>query len=422
MAISWHTSEEKHDFTVVHKNTGSRTWSKPVIANWQRIAVRTIDPHLVWTANLTGLMPGKTFDYRIFRDGKKVFEATAKARKSASQPFTFAAFGDVAQNTLEQRNIAYQISLANPDFVFTAGDIVYSRGRISEYREKFFPIYNADMADPVVGAPLGRSTLFIAAPGNHDTATSDLALYPDAQAYFYYWNQPLNGPAIQSVKLAPVIKGDEADINAFKNSASNKFPRMAAFSFEYGNSHWLVLDSNDYVEFSNPALREWIRNDLASAKATWKFVGFHHPGFNSSKAHFKEQKMRQLSGIFEQTHVDVVFAGHVHNYQRSFPMTFIPESSSKYKGECCGYWTLDKQFGQNGNTTPKGVIYIVTGAGGAKLYDPEHEAHPERWQQFTDKFHSSVNSFSLVDISGSRFTLRQIDKDGKELDRFVITK
>ena len=84
MAISWHTSDEKHDFTVVHKNTGSRTWSKPVVANWQRIAVRTIDPHLVWTANLTGLMPGKTFDYRIFRDGKKVFEATAKARKSAS--------------------------------------------------------------------------------------------------------------------------------------------------------------------------------------------------------------------------------------------------------------------------------------------------------------------------------------------------
>ena len=67
-------------------------------------------------------------------------------------------------------------------------------------------------------------------------------------------------------------------------------------------------------------------------------------------------------------------------------------------------------------------FYIVTGAGGAKLYDPEHEKHPESWQQFTDKFVSSVNSFSLVDIDGGSFTMRQVDKNGNEVDRFVIKK
>ena len=422
MSLLWHTTGEKHAFTVVARTAGAKNWSKPVEASWQRIRVRTIEDHLVWTANLKGLKPGVEFNYQVLRDGKMVFEATAKARKSAAQPYRFAAFGDIAQDTPEQRAVAHQMGAAKPDFVFVAGDIVYGRGRISEYRQKYFPVYNSDENAALKGAPLSRSTLFIAAPGNHDTATQDLKLYPDAQAYFYYWNQPLNGPVMPGLRLAPVIKGDEADIAATKMSAGVKFPQMASFSFDYGNAHWLVLDSNDYVDFLNPKLREWIQNDLASSKAQWKFVGFHHPGFNSSKAHFKEQRLRQLSGIFEQTHVDVVFAGHVHNYQRSFPMTFIPESTKPSKGEVCGFWTLDKQFGQNGNTKPKGVIYLVTGAGGAKLYDPEQEKHSESWQQFTDKFISSVNSFSLVDIAGGRLTMRQVDKDGKDVDQFVIEK
>ena len=44
-----------------------------------------------------------------------------------------------------------------------------------------------------VGAPLLRSVLFIAAPGNHDIADRDLDKNPDGLAYFYYWTQPLNG-------------------------------------------------------------------------------------------------------------------------------------------------------------------------------------------------------------------------------------
>ena len=50
------------------------------------------------------------------------------------------------------------------DIVFLTGDIVYTRGRISEYRPKHFGVYNTEET------PLLRQTLFIGAPGNHDTA------------------------------------------------------------------------------------------------------------------------------------------------------------------------------------------------------------------------------------------------------------
>src|ERR1700676_5452325 len=110
---------------------------------------------------------------------------------------------------------------------------------------------------------------------------------------------------------------------------------MENFSFDWGNSHWTVIDSNDYVDWNDPVLRKWVTDDLHKAKGKkWRFVAFHHPGFNSSKAHFNDQWMRSLSAIFEQEHVDIVFAGHVHNYQRSFPMTFqIAESAKPGKTE-----------------------------------------------------------------------------------------
>jgi len=62
---------------------------------------------------------------------------------------------------------------------------------------------------------------------------------------------------------------------------------MANYSFDYGNSHWAVLDANTYIDWYNPSLWEWMQKDLASAKsATWRFVAFHQPGFNSSNEHF----------------------------------------------------------------------------------------------------------------------------------------
>ena len=91
------------------------------------------------------------------------------------------------------------------------GDIVYDRGRISEYREKFRPVYNAEEASPAHGAPLLRSTLFLAAPGNHDIGTRDLGEYPDGLAYFLFWAQPLNGPpGAEGSAHVRVLKGPES--------------------------------------------------------------------------------------------------------------------------------------------------------------------------------------------------------------------
>jgi hypothetical protein len=310
-----------------------------------------------------------------------------------------------------------------------AGDIVYSRGRISEYREKFWPVYNADVAAPTVGAPLLPSTLFIGVPGNHDIATRDLETYPDGLAYFLYWDQPRNGPlGREGGPLVPLLVASAATRAAFIEAAGSAYPRMANFSFDYGNAHWTVLDSNSYVDWTDPDLRAWVERDLADARdAAWRFVAFHHPGFNSARSHFGDQRMRVMAEVFEAGRVDIVFHGHVHNYQRTFPLRFVPEKRPtvrpvRAEDKVPGRWTLDTFYDGRTNTRPSGVIYLVTGAGGANLYNPEQQDDPDSWQPFTHKFISKVHSLTVADVDGPTLTIRQVSANGQELDRFVVTK
>lgn len=372
--------------------------------------------------------------YRVSKNGKVVFNATAKAPKSSGQSFRFVASGDMGAGTKEAKQIAYGMYKANPDFVAIAGDIVYDYGLISEYKTKFWPIYNADKVN-MVGVPLMRAVPFISAVGNHDGDTRDLDKYPDALAYYLFWDQPLNGPVgKEGGAFVPVLKGATANKKAFLNGAGDKYPRMANFSFNYGNAHWTVLDADTYVDWTDSALVAWAAKDLEDSKdITWHFVLYHHPGFSSSINHFEQQQMRLLAPLFEKGKVDIVFNGHVHNYQRSFPMQFKADNKGTLlvggkdgkttRGRVVtGLWKLDKHFNGKTNLRPNGVIYMVTGAGGQELYNREQQDNPDSWQKFTVKFISKVHSFTVVDVKGKSIRIQQLAADGKILDSFNISK
>jgi acid phosphatase type 7 len=104
-----------------------------------RVAVRGIEPHRVFRVRVKGLKRGEEFDYRVLRKGEQGFEARTRARKTKDQPDRFVVFGDCGAGTPESREVAFQAYPAKPDFVVLPGDIMYSLGRISEYRTKVFP-------------------------------------------------------------------------------------------------------------------------------------------------------------------------------------------------------------------------------------------------------------------------------------------
>jgi len=433
LQVLWHTVVSNDVWLAEYKNSGANEWVKSENQTSSRIAVAGIDPFLVYSTSFTGLIPGSAFMYRISKNGKIVFNAEAKALKSPGQSYRIAVTGDIAAGTMQAGKIAYGIYKSNPDIVAVAGDIVYSQGLISEYKTKFWPVYNADNVD-ATGVPLMRSIPTFAAVGNHDADTRDLDRFPGGLAYYHFWEQPLNGPAgKEGGPLVPSLKASDENRKAFLDGAGDKYPRMTTFSFDYGNAHWTVLDSDVYVDWSDSTLRDWVIKDLEKSKnATWRFVLFHHPGFNSSRVHYEQQQMRLLAPIFEKGQVDLVFAGHVHNYQRSHPLYFVPDNfgsqlvsgtDNRKRGKVVnGKWTLDKKFDGDRNTKPNGVIYIVTGAGGQTLYNPEQTKDTDSWQKFTVRFESTVHSFTLLDVNGSVLTLRQVNINGKEIDRVKITK
>jgi len=427
MMVLWHTIatlDVDTSWTLEYKSASDTTWSQSEPPSKTTLAIKGLEVFNVYRAMLTHLEPGEMFTYVIAKNGIQVFTAEGRALKSLSQPYRFVVSGDMGAGSRAAKQIAAGIYKASPDLVAIAGDIVYDSGLISDYKTRWWPLYNSEKVN-MYGFPLMQSIPFFAALGNHDTYTHNLNMQPDALAYFHFWDQPLNGPeGNEGGPIVSELTANPKNRAAFLEGAGNRYPRMSNYSFNYGNAHWTVLDANIYVDWTNDELRDWLRKDLAGAQdATWRFVLYHHPAISSSHTHYEDQQMRVVSTLFDSGKVNIVFNGHVHNYQRSFPMRVNADATKNKKGRVPNVtWTLDKVFDGKTNTTPNGVIYIITGAGGQVLYDPEQQNNPSSWQKFTDKFISLIHSFSLLDVNGTNLKFSQIGRDGSVLDSFEINK
>jgi len=457
----------------------AQTWEVEVLsaANaWvpqHGLSFRTVDfaghagepAHRVYTQPLHGLPPGGTFFYRVRLDGRTVFQNPGKALKDVGQRQVVAIAGDlVSTDHAPTKRVADRIMAANPDLMIVPGDIVNLSGHAQDYRNAFFPIYNADAQGPATGAPLMRNLVLVGCLGNNDTdrVLEPRSVWPapkvpgspipkvNGLAYYYYFDQPLNGPTLalndgpvhQPAAHTPYLH-PRAAFQPFLDAAGNHYPNMGNFSFDSGDVHWVVLDSNYYMDWSDPALQAWLQNDLAMSAATWKIAVFHYPVFNLAtwyRAYRNDDgsRMRQLWPIFQANGVDLTFSGHIHTYQRTRPFTFVgPLGRTPATSPVPNYPTYpdtaiveDTAFtgaapvlGAPPPPAPHGIISIISGGGGAHLrhmnavktfhaLDPGH--HPVA---FVNAF-----GFSLLEIEGKRLNFRQISDTGVLQDEFVIVK
>ncbi len=392
-------------------------------------------PFYRYTVKIEGLNPGEKFDYKVLRNGSLAFNGSAVARKSFNQPYSFAVFGDVGAGSAGEKKVIYEVTKRKPDLVVMPGDITYDQGRISQYLSRFFPIVNSQVSSPDNGGPLLSSSLVMPALGNHDIAMTtswkgtDLNRFPDALGYFIFWSTPLNGLKLdykigQSTRNVLPLIGEQAVVTKFLSAAGKRYPNMGNYSFDYGNSHWLILDGNEYMHWGDSELRAFVENDLTKSKAKWKFVSFHQPPFSLDIYHHSEHRMRLLCDIFERTGVQVVWCGHAHNYQRYFPLKFKAKTNKdgvpmmNGNGTVTGDYILDTTF--NGSTHPKmkGVLYIVSGGGGASLY--RRAPFLPKESEACHKFIHGMHSFTFCSINDKTLNVSQISDDGKVLDSFKV--
>jgi hypothetical protein len=302
-------------------------------------------------AVLRGLEPDTQYVYAV-GDGSddgwtELAEFTTAPR--GVKPFSFVYMGD-AQNGLDRwgtlvRN-AYR---TRPDaaFYMMAGDLV-NRGAERDDWDSLF----ANAAGIYDRRPL------VPALGNHECQGGEPNLYLSQFAL------PRNGPT----ELGP----------------------ERAYSFEYSNACFVVLDSNQ-----PPATQSaWLEDQLAATKATWKFVMYHHPAYSSAPNRDNKSIRDEWVPIFDRHHVDMALQGHDHAYLRTFPM----------RGD------------QRVETTKQGTVYIVS-VSGTKMYQQDQ-------RDYTEIGFTNTATYQVLDIqiSGDRLVYRAVDIDGKVRDELVIEK
>jgi predicted phosphodiesterase len=399
-------------------------------------------------AALDGLPTNQEYAYVVKSGDKVLAQKTAKTRVTSDRPTRFVMVGDLADGKSAQNRIAYAIHGEKPDFLVALGDIVYPSGRNYHYTKNYWPTYvNADKADPEDGAPLMTTMPFYAVLGNHDTLVGRLSpTLPDAWAAYYFFTAPQNGPGEGpwSTEVPKSAQGAE-----FRRQAGSSYPALGFYSFDYGPAHITVIDNSGNGKTDDPKAVEWLRKDLAATKQPWKFVCLHMPPFHINPDHYAAQRQRRLAPLFEAQGVDVVFSGHVHNYQRSKPLRFAPaavqpaakpEPATKSDDAASiprtppsyvnGAFAFDENYDGVTQTRPKGVIYVVEGGGGAGLYKGSLEkllaklpnGGRDNFAPFNAKYHDKTHSFALIELTPRRFELRALDDDGVEIDRFAIEK
>jgi hypothetical protein len=209
-----------------------------------------------------------------------------------SGPIVVGAIGDGPDGQADVPAVTNLIGSWNPSLLLYLGD-VYNDGRYAEYTNYY---------DPTLGQFRGITNPTI---GNHEYEGGD------ASGYFNYWDS-----------------------------------QRHYYSFDAGSWHIISLDSNDspsYGQFlPGSAQYDWLANELTASAADCTLVYFHHPFLNVGEEG-AQAKLSTIWQLMAQHGVDLVLAGHDHDYQR---------------------WTpLDGA----GNPDPNGITQFIVGTGGHGL-------------------------------------------------------
>ena len=112
------------------------------------------------------------------------------------------------------------------------------------------------------------------------------------------------------------------------------------YAWDLGYAHFIALNSETAIDVANFEKDEiaWVRSNLESVdrnNTPWIIVHFHRPMYCSVDSECASPATRlkgEMEDIFKQFGVDLVLTGHVHAYERTYPVynDSLTESGSSY--------------------------------------------------------------------------------------------
>jgi hypothetical protein len=361
---------------------------------------------------ISGLSPYTKYYYSIgsssvqLQSGPQNYFLTAPSNGQTGK-YTFWINGDCGKNSTIQKNVrdAYLSYMGNnvTNGWLLLGDNAYMSGTDAEYTSNFFNVYQSTI--------LKNATMW-PTPGNHDYANSYDRQNDHNVPYFSMFDLPKNGEA--------------------GGVASNS---EAYYSYNYGNIHFLSLDSygreNNSTRLydSTGAQVQWIKQDLAANTKKWVVAYFHHPpytmGTHNSDTETELVRIRtNFIKILERMGVDLIICGHSHTYERSklmkgyygsetsFTSSYnVSQSSGKYDGSSNSCTYLKDSINRTG------AVYIVAGSSG--YVGSPQASYPHNAMHYSN---TTDGGSMILEVEGNRLDAKWLCADGVIRDKFTIIK
>ena len=232
-------------------------------------------------------------------------------------------------------------------------------------------------------------------------------------------------------KISDIKSKTRITIGNHEDDSSEGFSKyMSAFSlsktyysFNYNNVHVLVMDSDHSSYSSGSSQYNFVINDLKSASQNsnikWIIVYLHKQMYTSpntcstsscSNTGTDAKNLRNIyHAKFDQYGVDIVLNGHLHNYQRTYPIKYdsgSPSSPTKTSSSTTNY------------NNPAGEIFVIVGTGGINFHALSGKASWVKYQQ--DNKFGALNL--IVSNNGYKLTGQYYTNGGSKLDEFSISK
>jgi 3',5'-cyclic AMP phosphodiesterase CpdA len=156
------------------------------------------------------------------------------------------------------------------------------------------------------------------------------------------------------------------------------------YAFTRHHNRFIALDEFQDFDPGSPEY-SWLEAELSKAQksATNTFVFFHESPFSVGPHGPTPGAQKYLHPLFVKYHVRAVFCGHDHLYY---------------------------------HTTRDGVTYLVTGGGGAPLYQPDKKSFAIPGDVYVSDYHAI-----RCEVDGAHVNVLVQTPDGKILDKFTIT-
>lgn len=272
---------------------------------------------------------GKEYYYRVGDKKTGVWSNVGEfVMDDGDDSFSFIYLTDLQTNGITSSNpsnyamIKSLQTLSNAEFLVNAGDNVDRPNSLSDWNNVLK--FNA----------FGNITSVNAA-GNHDFEYGTLRA---PFAFLGYFNH---------------------EINDYVNQETGTY-----YSFDYGNTHFTVLNTNDegYWGISDEQIT-WLNKDLQNAQnADFRIVVMHRGAYTASQHYYDYRDTDgiaiELTSILDQYNVDLVLQGHDHSYSLSYPISGDGKAEEVSIKKIGNVDTMIK---------PTSPVYLLGGSAGGKF-------------------------------------------------------